>query len=215
MWKVELHSHTLYSPDCLVRLEAMVAACRRKRIDKLAVTDHNTAEGALALARMAPDLVIVGEEVRTSLGELLAYFLKETVPPDLSPEETIARIRAQGGLVGISHPLDRIRREAMGESAALAIIDRVDMVEVFNARSIFQEDNARALALAEAHGRLKTAGSDAHTLYELGRATMRMRPFDGPQDFLAALSDAQIEARPTTRLIHFASRWAQWRKRRS
>jgi predicted metal-dependent phosphoesterase TrpH len=162
---------------------------------------------------LAPDLVIVGEEVRTSRGELLAYFLTETIEPGLSPEETIARIRAQGGVVGISHPLDRIRRDAMGREAALTIIDQVDMLEVFNARSLFPEDNAGALALAEAHGKLKTAGSDAHTLYELGRATMRTRPFDGAQDFLAALAGAQIVARPTTRLIHFASRWAAWRKR--
>lgn len=213
MWTVELHCHTLYSPDCLTRLEDLIAACRRKRIDKLAVTDHNTARGALMLQQMAPDLIIVGEEVRTSRGELLAYFLSETIPPDLSPEETIARIRAQGGLVGISHPLDRVRREAMGREAALSIIDQVDMIEVFNARSVFHADNAGALALAEAHGKLKIAGSDAHTIYELGRATMRMPPFTGPQDFLAALAGAQIVARPTTRLIHLASRWAAWRKR--
>lgn len=213
MWTVELHCHTLYSPDCLTRLEDLIAACRRKRIDKLAVTDHNTARGALMLQRMAPDLIIVGEEVRTSRGELLAYFLSETIPPDLSPEETIARIRAQGGLVGISHPLDRVRHEAMGPEAALSIIDQVDMIEVFNARSVFHQDNTRALALAEAHGKLKIAGSDAHTIYELGRATLRMPPFTGPQDFLAALARAQIVARPTTRLIHLASRWAAWRKR--
>lgn len=213
MWTVELHCHTLYSPDCLTRLEDLIAACQRKRIDKLAVTDHNTARGALRLQQMAPDLIIVGEEIRTNRGELLAYFLSETIPPDLSPEETIARIRAQGGLVGISHPLDRLRREAMGWEATLSIIDQVDMIEVFNARSVFHADNAAALELAETYGKLKIAGSDAHTLYELGRATMRLRPFIGPQDFLAVLTEAQIVARPTTRLIHLASRWAAWRKR--
>ncbi len=177
------------------------------------MTDHNTAQGALLLQEMAPDLIIVGEEVRTNRGELLAYFLRETIPPDLSLEETIARIRAQGGLIGIPHPLDRVRGEAMGREAVLAILDQVDMLEVFNARSVFHADNAGALALAEAHGKLKIAGSDAHTIYELGRATMRMRPFTAPQDFLAALAGAQIVARSSTRLIHLASRWAAWRKR--
>src|SRR5258708_6173531 len=92
-WKVELHSHTQYSKDCLIRLDDVVRTCRERGIDRIAITDHNTADGALALAKMAPDLVIVSEEIMTTGGELLAYFVRETVPAGLTPAETIKPMR--------------------------------------------------------------------------------------------------------------------------
>src|SRR5512142_68736 len=104
--QIELHSHTIYSKDCLVTPEQYIAACRRKGLGRAAVTDHNTAEGALRMHAMAPELIIVGEEIRTTHGEILAYFLEETIEPDLPPLEAIARVRAQGGVVGVSHPAD-------------------------------------------------------------------------------------------------------------
>src|SRR5262249_47801151 len=148
-WKVELHSHTFYSKDSLTRFDQVIETCKRKGIDRIFITDHNTADGALALAKLAPDLVIPGEEIMTTDGELLAYFVKETVPAKLSPAETIKRLRDQGAVISVAHPYDRVRKGAWTESVLLSIIDQVDALEIFNSRCLHAEDNAKALALAQ------------------------------------------------------------------
>ena len=150
--KVDLHVHTCYSRDLLISLESVVVTCRQQGLDKVAITDHNTIAGALALREMAPELVVVGEEIKTPAGEIIAYFLEEEIPRGLSPQETIARIRAQGGVVGVPHPLDRLRREAMRWANLMKIIDQVDALEAFNARTIFPADNQRAEELARSAG---------------------------------------------------------------
>jgi predicted metal-dependent phosphoesterase TrpH len=213
LWTVELHSHTSYSRDCLVRPEQFVAACRRKGIDRVAITDHNAVAGALAAQKIAPDLVIVGEEIKTDCGEIIVYFLNEFIPPGLPVREAIARVRGQGGIVGVSHPCDRYRREAMGADRLLPIIDLVDALEVFNARCLAQGDNECARSLAEQHGKLMFAGSDAHTTLELGQATVRMPPFDSPESFKVSLRQARLQARPSSPLVHVASTYAKLAKR--
>ena len=213
LWTVELHSHTSYSRDCLVTPEQFVAACRRKGLDRVAITDHNAVAGALAARQIAPDLVIVGEEIKTDCGEIIVYFLKELVPPGLPVREAIARVREQGGIVGVSHPCDRYRREAMGAKRLLPILDLVDALEVFNARCLAQGDNDCARSIAEQHGKLMFAGSDAHTTFELGQATVRMPPFDSPESFKAGLRQARLQVRPSSPLVHFASTYAKLAKR--
>ncbi|MDY7042274.1 MAG: PHP domain-containing protein, partial [Chloroflexota bacterium] len=104
MIKIDLHVHTCYSRDSTNSPEAIIEACRRRGLDKIAVTDHNTIAGALALRELAPDLVIVGEEIKTSDGELIAFFVAEEIPAWLPLEETITRLRAQGAIIGVSHP---------------------------------------------------------------------------------------------------------------
>src|SRR5262249_52427830 len=160
---VELHSHTYVSDDCLMRPADIVRTCAQRGIDRLAVTDHNLIVRALEVQRLAPELVIVGEEVMTSQGELLGYFLREAVPAGLSPAETIARLRAQGAAISVSHPFDRLRHGAWQQPDLEAIIDLVDAIEVFNSRCIYPEDNTRALAFAREHAKLGTVGSDAHS----------------------------------------------------
>lgn len=209
-WKVETHSHTRYSKDSLTTAEAFIYACRRRRIDRAIVTDHNTAAGGLALARLAPDLIIVGEEIMTTAGEILAFFVQETVPPFLSPAETISRLRDQGAFISISHPYDRLRKGAWAEADLLAIVDQVDAIETFNARCLFSGDNARAQTFADAHGIPGTAGSDAHIPFELGRATLRMPPFDGPESFAVALRTAVREVRLSPFWVHGSSTVAKW-----
>jgi predicted metal-dependent phosphoesterase TrpH len=208
-WTVELHAHTSYSKDCLVTPEQFVAACRRKGIDRVAITDHNAIAGALAAQKIAPDLVIAGEEIKTDCGEIIAYYLQELVPPGLPVREAIGRVREQGGVVGVSHPCDRYRREAMGAERLLLIIDLVDALEVFNARCLAQADNDLARRIAQEHGKLMFAGSDAHTASELGQATVRMPPFTSPASFRASLALAQIQARLSSPLVHFASTYAK------
>ncbi|MDY7040290.1 MAG: PHP domain-containing protein, partial [Chloroflexota bacterium] len=181
--------------------------------DKIAVTDHNTIAGALALRELAPDLVIVGEEIKTSDGELIAFFVAEEIPAWLPLEEAITRLRAQGAIIGVSHPLDRLRREAMGPKALLTIIDRVDCLEGFNARCILPGDNRRALALARERGLPVTAGSDAHSPLEIGAAYVEMPPFTGRDEFLHSLPQAQIGGHLSSPLVHFISTWTKLRRR--
>jgi hypothetical protein len=212
--KVDFHVHTCYSGDSLTSLEAVIEACRKRGLGKVAITDHNTIAGALALSEMAPDLVIVGEEIKTDVGEIIAYFLKEEVPKGLPVREAIARVRERGGVVGVSHPLDRLRREAMGLTHLLSVIEQVDLLEVFNARTTFPSDNRRALDLAREWGLLATAGSDAHIAWEIGHAYVEMPAFNDKDEFLRSLAQGQIVGRLTTPLIHLASTWAKWIKRR-
>ncbi len=213
IWRVELHAHTIYSRDCLVTPEQIIAACRRKGIHRIVITDHNTIAGALRARELAPAMVIVGEEIMTTQGELLAFFVEEEVPPGLPPQETITRLRAQGAVISVSHPYDRLRKGAWREEDLRAIIEQVDALEVFNARCIFPSDNARALALAQHYDRLQTVGSDAHTTRELGRALIEVPPFDGPESFKAALAQARLHTRLSSPFIHFASTYAKWVKR--
>jgi predicted metal-dependent phosphoesterase TrpH len=214
MWKADLHSHTIYSKDCLTRTEAFLARARAAGLNKIAVTEHNRLDGALAAKRLAPDLVIVGEEIMTTHGEIIGYYLTEEVPRGLSPEETIRRLRDQGAVITIPHPLDSVRRSAMGRDNVLAIIDQVDAVEVLNARCVRQQDNQAAAELAQAHGKLATAGSDAHTLWEIGRCYLEMPPFeDNAPAFLAALKASRPGGEISPFWPHVASTYARWRKR--
>jgi predicted metal-dependent phosphoesterase TrpH len=209
----ELHSHTAYSRDSLTLPRVFLDACRRKGIDRVAVTDHNAIAGALRIKEMDPERVIVGEEIRTTRGELIAYFLKELIPPDLPPEEAIDRVRAQGGIVGVSHPLDRIRSEAMRLAALTPLLDKLDFLEVFNARCTFPADNRAALALARENDLAMTAGSDAHAPWELGRAVVVVPYFDSPETFLESLRQGEIRARLSPIWVHFISTHAKLSRR--
>ena len=214
LWKVDLHTHTIYSKDCLTQTAKLVEQARRIGLQKVAVTEHNRLDGALVAKAMAPDLIIVGEEIKTTHGEIIAYFVKEEVPRGLSPEETIARLRDQGAVISIPHPLDAVRSSAMRLANVLTVIEQVDALEVLNARCVLGRDNLAAAALAQAHGKLVTAGSDAHTPAELGRCYLEMPPFeDNGASFLAALAQAKVGGIISPFWPHFASTYAKWRKR--
>jgi predicted metal-dependent phosphoesterase TrpH len=179
------------------------------------VTDHNTIAGALAAQQLAPDFVIVGEEIETATGgELIAYFVQAAVPAGLSLDETIRRLRDQGAIISVSHPLDRLRNSALGERQTLEIIGRVDALEVFNARCLLGADNERAARLAAAHGKAVTAGSDAHVAAEVGRGYVTLPPFENTAAaFLVSLAQAQAAGRLSGPWPHFASTFARLRQR--
>ncbi len=208
LWVCDLHTHTCYSRDSLTSLEAFLDACRRKGLDRVAVTDHDTIAGALRLKERAPERIIVGQEIHTTHGELIAYFLTEPIPAGLPPEESIDRVRQQGGVVGISHPLDRLRREAM-RKGTFDLLDRVDFLEGFNARCLLPGDNRAARALALQHGLPVTAGSDAHTVWEIGRAVVVLPPFDSPAAFLESLRAGHVRGRISPPWLHLFSTYAK------
>lgn len=208
--RFDLHLHTFRSRDSLASYEAIIAAVQRCGLDGIAVTDHNTIRGALELAELAPFPVIIGEEVRTDAGEVIGYFLSEEIPRGLSLDATIHRIRAQGGVITVPHPVDRVRRSsAIGQAALEHIVEQVDAIEILNARCTFAADNLLAASLAAKHHKLCTAGSDAHAAYEIGGAYVDLEPFDGPQSFLASLRGARIGGRRSPVWVRFSSAYAK------
>ena len=213
MINIDLHVHSYASPDSCNTPAQILARMDRLGLDMVAITDHNAIKGALEARSLAPERVIVGEEIKTTHGELIAYFVQDLIPPHLSPQETIACVRDQGGIVAVSHPLDVIRSEAMGRQRVLEILDRVDALEVFNARCLLPRYNRQADALARAHHLPGTAGSDAHSLYELGFAYLEMEPFAGPDAFLVNLAHARIVGRLSPAFVHLFSKFARWKKR--
>ncbi len=213
MLQVELHSHTHWSKDCVIPFETILRIMDKRGIDRIAITDHNTADGALAMCRQAPDRVIVGEEIMTDRGELLAYFVQESIPAGLTPDETIKILRDQGAVISVSHPFDRLRKGAWLENDLLAIIDRVDAIEIFNSRCMYKQDNAKAIAFAAKHQLVGTVGSDAHSRVEYGRALMQLAPFTDAPSFLAALKQGQHHDRYSSWFVHVHSKTAKWSKK--
>ena len=206
--------HTHFSPDSEVSPERMVARCAQVGLDCIAVTDHNTIDGALAVQEAAPFMVIIGEEVRSADGEIAGLFLKETVPRGLPAIETAEMIKAQGGLVSIPHPFDRFRKGVISTSALEGLLPYIDIVEEFNARNNVSADDVKAREFASRHGFLTSAVSDSHTTMELGRTYMEMPEFDGtPEDFKRALAQRKIVGRRMTPLIHGVTTLTKIKKR--
>jgi predicted metal-dependent phosphoesterase TrpH len=212
-WLIEMHCHTQWSKDSLATFEQVVASARRRGIDRILLTDHNTAQGAFEWAKRAPDLFIPGEEIMTTQGELLAWFVKESVPRKLTPQETIKRLRDQGAVIGVAHPFDRVRKGAWEEHDLLEIVDQVDTIEAFNARCFFMGDNLRAAAFASQHSKPVTAGSDAHIPWEYGRAMMRVAPFSDAEGLLDSIMNGEIVAKISPWWVHGGSSRAKYLKR--
>jgi predicted metal-dependent phosphoesterase TrpH len=212
--KVDMHCHTRLSKDSLNDPRKLVETAVARGLGALCVTDHNALAAALALSRM-PDLpikIVPSEEVKSSEGEIIGYFLSELVPKGLSPEETARRIKGQGGLVAIPHPFDSLRTGSRIKTSALERLVKaglVDILEVLNARSIDVEDNRKALAYAKAHGLAMSAGSDAHSLMEVGRAYVEVPPFDSAHEFLEALRKGRVNGTESSKFIHMSSTWAR------
>ena len=209
MLRVDLHVHSIYSRDSLMSLDTLIAAVQRRGLDAIALTDHNTIAGAQELARHAPFPVIVGEEIKTNQGEIIGYFLRQTIPAGLSPLDTVRAIREQGGLVAVPHPFDRIRRSPLKREALWAIADQIDLLEVLNARVTLPADNAAAVAFAQERGLATSGGSDAHSPYEVGRAYTLLADISDRDRFAASLPTAQVSGRLCPIWVHFSSSWAK------
>jgi len=211
--KADLHAHTHFSRDALTSVETFARRYQEAGIDCVAVSDHNNIDGALAVRETASVRVIVSEEIRSTEGEIIGLFLQETVRKGLTPEDTVRAIREQGGLVLVPHPYDRVRRSVLREEALLRLLPQVDIIEVFNSRTVFQEDNERSHRLAEAHGKLMSAATDAHTPWEIGLAYTELPPFEGPGDFLVALGKGRVVGKRSFIGFHLLSTWAKVRWR--
>ncbi|MDO8751003.1 MAG: PHP domain-containing protein [Dehalococcoidia bacterium] len=208
MLRADLHMHTYFSRDCATPMERLVDRCVLSGVNCIAVTDHNTIQGAMTMKEMAPLTVIVGEEIKTADGDIIGLFLNEEVPPGLTAFATARRIRAQGALVSIPHPFDWFRSSVIRPDALEDILPLADIVEGFNARNILPQSDRKAMALAEKHGLAVSAVSDAHTEREVGRTYVEMPEFDGTaQGFLSALRQGTLVTHRSSPLVHLATRY--------
>ncbi|MDP6576831.1 MAG: PHP domain-containing protein [Dehalococcoidales bacterium] len=207
--KADFHIHTEYSMDCNTPLEKIIERCLEVGINCIAVSDHGTIEGAMEMQRLSPFSVIVAEEVLTPHGEVMGMFLNESIPGGLSAEETVAQIKSQDGLVCIPHPFDALRPSALNAKIVEEIAGQIDIMEGFNSRNPFTHNATKIQAFAEKHGLVQSAGSDAHTLHEIGNAYVEMPEFEGRDDFLQALGKGKIIGRKTNPLNHLYSTWAK------
>jgi predicted metal-dependent phosphoesterase TrpH len=209
-YKVDFHCHSHASPDSLLKPKELVATARARGIDRLVVTDHNTIRGGLCCKELDPELIIVGEEIKTTRSELLASFVTKEVPRDLEPIETIKRLRDQGAFISISHPFDPHRGWQLDD--LLEIIDLVDAVEIFNARCTRPEWNLKAVAFATEHRKPGTVGTDSHSLFEMGKAGIHVPAFETADDLRRVLGEGKVEAELASPLVHLSSRYAIWVK---
>ena len=218
MLRGDFHMHTAFSRDCDTPPDVLVRRCHEVGLNCIAVTDHNVIGGALEAQKLAAPysdlMVIVGEEVKSSQGDIIGLFLKEEVPRGLSPMDTVRCIKDQGGLVMVPHPFDAVRRGPLSSDALREVLPHVDVIEVLNARTILSRDLEKCRSLA-AKTPLPTVGvSDAHTPGELGSAYVEFDEFDGsPSSFKYAVRGGRVVGHRSTPLVHLVTGYVKVKKR--
>jgi predicted metal-dependent phosphoesterase TrpH/glycosyltransferase involved in cell wall biosynthesis len=213
----DLHMHTSWSHDCAVDPADLIMYAEGSGLGAIAVTDHNVFGGALETAELAREhdlIVIQGEEVKTDgQGEVIGLFLKEEIPRGMSFAETVAAIKEQGGLVYLPHPFDRMHSIADPATLQRHLAD-IDLFEVYNARLLFEAYNEEALRFARKYNLTMGAGSDAHVLQGVGTGALRMRAFEGPDEFFLSLRSAQVLRRPRSLMYLQSLKWMAQAKER-
>lgn len=212
MKRVDMHIHTCHSFDCLNHPVRLIERAKSIGLDMVCITDHNEIDGALRLKQRFPEHVIVGEEVKTGEGvDVIGLFIHTKIPKGTPARQTCDMIHEQGGLVYVPHPYASGKG---GSGKILPVIDgMVDIVEGHNGRIHHPELNLRAQQWAAERNLPIGAGSDAHTLAEVGTAFVEMPDFDdSPQSFLAAIRSAKINGRSSSYLVHAASTYAKFHK---
>ena len=213
MINLEFHCHTYASKDSLALPADLISAARRKGIDRVVVTDHNSIAGAREAQAIDPELIIIGEEIMTTQGEILAAFVQEEIPARLSPQETVARLKEQGAFISVSHPFDELREGGWKENDLLEILPLVDAIEVYNSRCMFPRFNRRAELFARQHNIAGTVGSDAHAAFEVGRSLLLLDQFTGAEGLREVIRKAKFQVKWSPWWFHLVSRYASMKKK--
>ncbi|MCA9331322.1 PHP domain-containing protein [Candidatus Saccharibacteria bacterium] len=201
MYKIDLHTHSVASPDGGITADQYRRALGAKLLDVVAITDHNTADFALEMRRQLGDSIIVGEEIMTSAGEIVGLFLTRTIQPGLTPQETIKRIKEQHGIVYIPHPFETIRK-GMHPAVLDELVDYVDIIEVCNGRAFFQNKSEQAVVWTRINGKIGAASSDAHGYQGLGSTYTSLTEIPTPENFLKLMySGIPMTGRPSVRAL--------------
>lgn len=201
MFKVDLHTHSIASPDGGISAQQYAHLLDSGVLDAVAVTDHNTINFALQLHQELGDKIIVGEEIMTSHGEIIGLYLTETIPGGLSPDETIQRIQAQGGLVYIPHPFETIR-SGMGPHMLEQIADKIDIIEICNGRAFLQNRSSQTVLWARLNNITGAASSDAHGSRGVGKTYSSLAELPTKETLVSLLQRATHHTgRPSPRAL--------------
>ena len=202
----------MYSKDSLMHPAQLIRVARAKGIDRIVVTDHNTIQGALAAQALAPAMIIIGEEIQTTQGELLAAFVSREVPAGLEPAEAISLLKEQNAFISVSHPFDAMRSGWSKETLAV-MRDDLDAIEVFNSRTMHKQHNEAAKRFAMDHALPGTTGSDSHAAIEVGKAVMQLPDFHSADELRAAIRQASCQGSLSPYWVHFLSTFAKYFKK--
>lgn len=194
--RVDMHCHTMWSGDSTTTPDEVKEFVAAAALDVLCITDHNTTNGAFALADELPCRVVIAEEVKTHAGEIIGLFLTERIPIGLQPLAVVEAIKEQGGLVYIPHPFDPLRNN-LRTDVLTELVDAgfVDAIEGLNGKTSLGHLNQQGVDFGREHGLAVGAGSDAHVPEAFGTAYVEMPDFDGPESFLAALRQGRLVGR--------------------
>jgi predicted metal-dependent phosphoesterase TrpH len=212
--RADFHVHSVYSPDSLLQLADIKKIVLKRKIDCIAITDHNTMDGAKRLMEMdLPCRLIIGEEISTADGEIIGLFLQETIPANQGAMRTIELIREQGGVVVLPHPCDRLRRHVLHPSLWNDVVPAVDLVESFNGRTVFFGDDLQAAELARKYGKPLIAGSDSHTPWELGWCGIEMDDFQNIDQFRTVIGKGKFFGNRTALWAHIITKLVKYANR--
>ncbi len=215
--RADFHIHSIFSPDSRFKIKDLIEACLRENLGLIAVTDHHTIEGAKNIQSEAPFPVIIGQEILSSDGEIIGLFLDKTITSNLSAKDTVKAIKDQGGFVQIPHPFDRFRNNHISKKALLEILDDVDIIEIFNARTIMTKDIDESIQFyttnKEEFNLHKVGVTDSHTSYEIGKTYNELPMYDSKETFLDSLKHGKVVGKKITPLIHALTRYNTWSKK--
>lgn len=205
-FRIDMHVHSNFSRDSILSVEQIVRKYQKEHINPM-VCDHNSLEGAKTvnqLLKTIPESIpsILAEEITTNEGEIIGIFLSEEILPFQSAGKTIEEIHKQGGLVILPHPFDQFRKKRLADMPRESLIDRIDIIEGYNSRNISKKSEETAIAYAQQFNKPVSAGSDAHTLFEIGNAWTEMELFGDPKEFLRNLKNASYFHKPSGYGVH-------------
>lgn len=202
----------MYSKDSLMHPAKLIKTARSRGIDRIVITDHNTIRGALIARELAPEMIIIGEEIQTTEGELLAAFVTQEVPAGLEPASAIQLLKEQNAFISVSHPFDSMRSGWSAETL-ISLQNNLDAIETFNSRTLSKIHNTTAQHFAETHFLPGTAGSDAHGTIEVGKATMLLPDFSTSDELRASILQASYQTSLSSQWVHFISTYARYYKK--
>lgn len=205
---LDFHTHTSASKDSLTCPFDLIRAAQKKGLNRLVVTDHNSIAGAREAYQLNPELIIIGEEIMTTKGEILAAYVQEEIPAGLSPRETIRLLKEQGAFISVSHPFDEFRSGGWKENNLLEILPFVDAIEVYNSRCMLSRFNRRAQEFSEKYSIPGTVGSDAHAAFEVGRSFLLLEEFDGAEGLRQIIRKGIPRVKWSPPWFHLFSRYA-------
>ena len=210
MIKADFHVHGIASKDSLSTGEDLVNRAKQLGLGKLILTDHNTIAGAVELRRAYPDFVIVGEEILTTKGEILAIFVEEEIPKGLEPVEAFKRLKDQNAFISLSHPYAPMRH-GWTEAEMEEYLPYLDAIEIANGRNL-PEMNRSAARFAKDHDLCGTAGSDAHGVSELAAMCLRLPDFHNSEELRISVRSAEVVGKESSPWVRYYSRKAVFLK---